>query len=158
MSVPLHPHLLAYVFRHLRPMDRAETYAQLPDGIGADHLAHVHCGASRVGRVFLDAEAAPAAAIGAGELWPGVWSVWMQATPAWPQVWRDVFRYAAGPMAEEMRLLGAHRAQCWSLAGHEEAARFLRHLRFTLETPCPGFGRRGETFDLWSRVELPEPA
>lgn len=151
MPLPLFPAPVGYVLTHLRACDAAEVWPVVPAGLGPHVVADMLCKTSPIGKVFLH-EDIPAAAIGAAPSWQGVWGVWMFATDAWTHVWREVVRYARGPMPEALIAKGAHRAQAFSLVGHPDAGNLLAYLGFQREGRARSFGAGREDYDLWARV------
>lgn len=94
----------------------------------------------------------PVATIGATPLWPGVWGMWCFGT--------DRFRRVGGLLTKHVKrfmipmLLGAaHRAEAKVLDGHEESQRWLTSFGLTREATHPGYGRNGETFHTYVRLE-----
>lgn len=152
---------LAYIVRNMRQIDHDEVFAthypMPPDSETTDDelmVQQTYDAANRFGTgwvVSLNGE--PIATIGITMLWPGVASVWMFATDSWPKIALELTRWARKAIFQIMSDANIHRAQCWSLSGHDTAHRWLRHLGATEECVSPGYGRNGETFHLfaWSK-------
>jgi hypothetical protein len=135
---------LVFVARAMRERDRQEIYATQV-GEDPDGLAQAAVG-SRFSFLTLS-RGVPIAAHGAGHMWPGVWGVWMFAT--------DFYGWAAGAaiMKHYRRVVipgvlaeGGHRAQCDSIALHNEAHAFIERLGGRAESTMPGYGREGQAF------------
>ena len=94
----------------------------------------------------------PAAALGAVEARPGVFSLWMFATADWPSVALGVTLWCRRVLERELLAAGAHRVECQSIAEHQVAHAWLRQFGLTPESWMPGFGKRGETFITFARV------
>ena len=114
MMLPLTAQRLTEVAAAMRPRDREEIFAtRFEDGDRletAQALAEQLVAASRFGGIAVDDRGISGAAVGAAEMWPGVWSVWMFATDAWP---RHAFRVSAFIRRQMMPALlaaGARRA------------------------------------------------
>jgi hypothetical protein len=152
---------LMFVVRNMRQIDRDEVFAtgfsMPPDGPMTDDdmmVQQTFDAATRDGCGWIASlNGEPIAAIGMTLLWPGVVSVWMFATDSWPKVALALTRWAKKAIFQIMSDANIHRAQCWSLSGHDTAHRWLRHLGATEECVSPNYGRSGETFHLfgWSK-------
>lgn len=121
---------LLHVARHMRAADAAEIFALRFD----DDRARVATEAkafSRFGALAYDGAEA-AAAIGAVEVTPGVFEMWLFATDAWPRVSRAVARYALRRLVPALLADGGRRGQCLSLSTRSDAHRFLRGLGFEI--------------------------
>jgi len=152
---------LSYIVRNMRQIDRDEVFATgypMPaDSETSDDelmVQQTYDAATRDGCGWvasLDGE--PIAVIGITMLWPGVASVWMYATDSWEKIALALTRWARKAIFQIMSDANIHRAQCWSLSGHDTAHRWLRHLGASEECVSPGYGRDGETFHLfgWSK-------
>lgn len=92
----------------------------------------------------------PVACIGAGPLHPGVWRVWMYATDDFPSVGMKVTKFARRVMIPALLHAGAHRAECLSIDGHDQAHRWLEALGAAREATLGGYGRDGEDFHLYA--------
>lgn len=148
MALPLYPSLVSYVLANLRACDAAEVWPVTPRDCTAETLGAFLCQVSPLGCVILHDDI-PAAAMGAAEQQPGVWSAWMFATDAWPSVWRRVVRYLDHDLKPAMLQRGAHRAHVQSIVGHPDAGKLLRHLGFVHEAPLRAFGRERQDYDQW---------
>lgn len=112
--------------------------------------AHL-CARSTFGTVAFSRDL-PVAALGACRIRPGVFSLWMFATPDWPLVAPAVTRWCHRVLKPSLLRAGAHRAECASLSDHTTAHRWLLRFGFTHEATMPGWGKRGETFLQFSWV------
>lgn len=145
--------LVCEVAHRMRASDRAEIGALCWWGAEAPQiLAEEAVRRSGFGGVVLDGAGLPQVALGAMACWPGVYSVWMFATDAWPEVWRGTLRYARQVLRPALIGAGAHRAQCFAAAEHAAAHRLLARLGFVAEGRARGFGRDGEDFVLFGAV------
>lgn len=165
---PLDPVAVMHVAANMRVPDALEIYAtRWPLGgsrTGPDNPAQLAAdvvACSRFGAVAWWGEQGrerPVAALGAAELWPHVWSVWMFATPAWPRVARATTRWCRSVLKPSLLGAGGVRAQCYVIAWYAPAQRWLEHLGFRVETELPLWGRNGETFLLmsWIRGRSPD--
>lgn len=136
---------LLQVARQMRESDRQEIFATRfdddPVALVADLIA-----SDPLGAIMLAADGKAVAAIGASEMWPGNWAVWMFTTPRWPEVARAATRFASTVLGPTLRRLGGRRAECRSALAHKLAHRWLIHLGAETEAVYPAFGRDGETF------------
>lgn len=145
--LPLTVGPVSEVLYNLRAADRREIEATV-HRFDSHALALATC-ACRLGFVAADEDLTPIAVLAAGELWPGVWQLGLFATPRWPEVGRAVTRLARRWLAPRLRALGAHRAQAFSIAGHEEAQRWMLRLGARCEATLSGWGRGGEDFKVF---------
>lgn len=136
---------LLHVARGMRACDRREIFAtRFDDDIAA--IVTDLWASDPLGGIMLARDGAPVAALGASEMWPGNWSVWMFATERWPEVAAAATRFALGRLRPALLGLGAHRAECRSIDDHFVAHRWLTRLGAAAEAVYPGFGRNRETF------------
>ena len=145
--LPLTPRAVGQVLYNLREADRREIEATV-FRFDSDALAAASC-ACRLGFVAAADDLTPVAVLAAGELWPGVWQLGMFATPRWPEVALGVTRHARRWLRGQLRALGAHRAQAFSLAGHAAAHRWMLRLGARCEATLTGWGRGGEDFKVF---------
>ena len=133
------------IARAMRDSDRREIFATRFDddiaGLVTDLLA-----SDPLGGIMLARDGVAVAAIGASEMWPGNWALWMFATDRWPEVAGAATRFACGTLQRALIALGGRRAECRSIDGHFIAHRWLGRLGAEPEAIYPGFGRNGETF------------
>jgi len=160
--LPLTVGAVGQVLYNLRAADRREIEATV-HRFDSDALAHATC-ACRLGFVaaaeeplspegYGGARLTPVAVLAAGELWPGVWQLGLFATPRWPEVGRGVTRFARRWLKPRLLALGAHRAQAFSIADHDEAQRWMLRLGAHCEATLAGWGKGGEDFKVfvWRR-------
>jgi hypothetical protein len=149
---PLERDAVAFVARTMRARDRAEIFATRwdddPDAVAAETMA-----LARIGGVAWN-NGAPIAVACAMPLWPGVWSIGLYATDAWPAVARAVTRWIKAT-TRDFIAGGAHRAECRSLATHTTAHRWLERLGAVREAVLPDYGRNRETFYLYAWTHQP---
>jgi hypothetical protein len=142
---PLDTADLLAVAQHMRASDRDEIFATRFDDDIAALIADLLM-SDPLGAIIPAADGQAVAAIGASEMWPGNWAVWMFATDRWPDVARETTRFARSVLAPALRALGARRAECRSAWTHKVAHRWLVHLGAEVEAIYPAYGRAGETF------------
>lgn len=147
---PLSVPAVASIAWRMRPADWREITAMVeledPD-IWAERIVP----ASRFGAVALWRDT-PTAALGAVQVRPGVFSLWMFATPDWPSVALATTLWCRRVLERELLAAGAHRVECQSIAEHQVAHAWLRQFGLAPESWMPGFGKRGETFITFARV------
>ncbi len=143
--LPLTRDHVGAVARAMRAADRAEIYATRRDEDWRA-LAEDAVGFSRLGAVAAAADGTPVVAAGGVECWPGLWQVWMFATPRWPEVALGMTRWARRHFAPALVAAGAHRAECRSLAGNLAAHRWLAALGAVAEACQEDYGRNRESF------------
>lgn len=157
--LPLTEELALTVASAMRAADAAEIYAtrwsEDPRPVAASVAA-----LSRFGFVVATDAGRPAAAMGAAEAWPGMWSVWMFATDDWPQVALGATQAVKRLLIPAIVAAGAHRAECRSLISHKVAHRWLEYLGARREAVLTGYGRCQEDFIVysWRRSDVPGQA
>lgn len=92
----------------------------------------------------------PIAFIGAAPMHPGVWSVLMFATDDFRRIRLSLTKHVVRVMIPALVEIGAHRAECHSLEGHDDAHDWLKLLGAQREGVRPGFGKNGEDFVCFS--------
>jgi hypothetical protein len=134
-----------YITHNMREWDRREILAMQ----WSDDLDELAMAAMRWGNDFAwvaTKDHLPVAYIGAGMMWPGVWSVWMYATDRFPLIGLALTRFVRRCMIPAVKGAGFHLGICWSIEGHQTAHRWLEALGATRGSPMPGYGKGGETF------------
>lgn len=142
---PLNVDDLLGIARNMRDSDRREIFATRFDNDIASLVTDL-LASDPLGGIMLTQDGAAVAAIGASEMWPGNWALWMFATDRWPEVAMEATRFARGTLQRALLGLGGRRAECRSIDGHFIAHRWLGRLGAEAEAVYPGFGRNGETF------------
>lgn len=142
---PLTRDALLSVAAAMRAADRHEIFATRFDEDVAALVDDLLAG-DPIGAVMAAEDGTPIAALGATEMWPGLWSLWMFATDRWPDVAHAATRFAKREIWPALLALGLRRGECRSAAQHEAAHRWLRHLGGVEESIHPAFGKGGETF------------
>lgn len=138
------------VASNMREWDRREIYATR----WIDDPASLARDCIMVGGLsWVAGEDQPIAAVGAFPICPGVWSVWMFATPRFRRIARPLTDFVTGSMVPALKAAGAHRAQCESMVGHDMAHGWLRRLGARQEGIQFGRGKGGEDFIMfaWER-------
>lgn len=131
----------------MREADRAEIYALCwPGRDTPEHLAAEVMQLAQFGGVIYETNGCPAAVMGFTPRWPGVFDAFLFATDAWPAVWREAMRFGLRILKPAALAAGAWRAQCYSMARHHSAHRFLAHLGFRAEGQAVPYGREREAF------------
>lgn len=145
----LNPNDLYTVVENMREWDRKEIFAtrwsEDPHDLVRDAMACYEFGwiASHDDR--------PVCAIGGAPLHPGVWSVWMFATPEFDKIKYSLSRFALRRMKPVLQDV-SHRVECRSMEGHEDAQKWLEFLGMSRESVIPKYGKAGETFLLYSWI------
>lgn len=141
---------LQHIVQHLRAIDRDELLATT---VGDDL-------SSLPGRImqfcimsFVAADEAPIAAWGIRPMWPGVCTVWAFGTDDWDRALMPMTRHGREFMIPTLLKQGYHRIECRSLADREDTARWLRLFGATPEATLRCYGKSGENFTLYRRVD-----
>lgn len=142
---------LTYVAMHMREWDRREIFATAitDDPRVLARIIHEMNGISWI--AYKDGT--PVATFGAEPLWQGVCSVWAFGTDRFPEVGLSVTKFLKREMAPMLIRLGVRRAECKSMEGHTEAHAWLEALGMKREAEHPCYGRNGETFYTYARIE-----
>lgn len=146
---------LRHIVENLRPRDREEAAAILwADADTETSVEHIAASSFCVTAHAADGE--PVAYAGARPDWPGVWTVFAMGTPRWPETALELTRYVRRTMIPCLVDLGAHRAQCYSMADYGDAHRWIETLGAKREAVLRRFGRDQQDFVLfrWLATEL----
>jgi hypothetical protein len=136
-----------FVCEHMRPQSRDEVFGLFPGG--PEDLARylVRSNGFHWAGVW---DGVPCAMIGAYPIRHGVWGLYGFGTDLWRKAWRAVTIAAKRDMFREVSGAGAHRAECMTLADHEETHRWLMFLGATHRAEMPMAGRNGEDYVMFS--------
>ncbi len=143
-----------HVASRMREMDRQEIFATR-----WSHDPHVIAElidkANPPGFVALADDGEPVCVVGAHEMWPGVFSVFMFATDRWKEVSFDTTKAVKRILIPAVMSDTFVRGECKSLSTHEEAHRWLEVLGASKESEHPCYGKNGETFFTYSWTRQP---
>ena len=143
----LTPEALREVAENMREWDRKEIFAtRWEDSV--DDLVRDAMACYDFGWIASHNDK-PVCAIGGAPVHPGVWSVWMFATPEFDKIKYSLSRFALRQMKPVLLELG-NRVECRSMEGHTDAQLWLEFLGMTRESVIPHYGKGGETFFLYS--------
>ena len=149
---------LLYITQNMREKDRHEILATLYD------MTHEEA-TELITQMTLDAATKmgigwigyrgdePIAVLGMSMMHPNVSQVWMYATDRWPLVALSLTKFAKKTIIRLLKDSGTHRAQCFSIEGHDVAHDWLNMLGATEECVAPNYGRNGEAFHLFAWSE-----
>lgn len=145
---------LLYVAANMRQSDRKEIYATRWREEPADVAICALQSAPFCYTAFHNGE--PVAAVGAFPKHPGVWSVWFFATDKWDTVSISVTKFIKRVIIPSLVQIGAHRAECDSIEGHDDAHLWLEFLGAKREHSKPLYGKNRETFHCykWERPDV----
>lgn len=137
-----------YVAERMRAEDRREIEATRGSLLMAERVA-MDCWLSLtqrgIGYVVYWANI-PVVVIGAIPIHTGVWSVYMFATDLISKVGLGLTRWAKHTLHPEIVSVGAHRIECNSIAGHDQAHAWMKTFGAKNEGALPKFGTGQETF------------
>lgn len=139
---------VVHIARNMRESD-AEEILPLIWGGTPENLAAAVIAAGGLATVALSG-GVPVAAYGATQARPNFWSVWMFATNQWPEVALPVTRRLKTEIIETIYEVGAVRADCWSMEGHDVAHRWLEMLGAKLEATVEDYGPTRKKFHCYS--------
>lgn len=145
-----------HVCRNMREADRREIFA-CRWGDDTDTLAEETTRYGPMNWVF-GKDGEPIAMMGAVNVHPGLWSVWMWSTPSFYKIRFSLTSFVRRAMIPAIRAQGAWRAECRSMADHVTAHKWLESLGAVREAPAPQYGRNGEDFVVfaWRRSDVPD--
>lgn len=143
---------LLFIAQNMREDDKREIYATRwskdPAALAKDCLIS----SAAFGWTF--GKNVPIAAVGAFPMWPGCWSVWMFATPRFPEVGLSMTRFIKKRMIPAIRNSGYNRCQCYSIFDHHEAHKWLESLGAVRESTAYNFGEKKEDFYVYTWTDF----
>lgn len=77
---------------------------------------------------------------------PNVATLMFFATPRLAEIGQQLTRFIRRRLLPAYVARGVHRVECVSMAGHDDAHRWIRTLGLSREAECRGYGKAGETF------------
>lgn len=143
-----HPGLALHVIERMRDWDRREIFATR----AADSEITLLTSVLDTGDVSWVAGNGlePIAAFGCAPLWSGVWSMWFFATNELSEIGLSVTKFVIRSIIPRLFEGGAHRLECRSMDGHEDAHRWLVTLGAHREGTLRGYGRNREDFHVYA--------
>lgn len=136
-----------FVAANMREWDRKEIYATRWNDDPSD-IATDCCYMGDFGWVACEPE--PIAVVGAGPMHPGVWGVHMFATDNFSKIAISLTKFVRRVIIPSLAATGAHRAECKSMEGHEDAQKWLEFLGAERESTLAEYGRNGEDFHIYT--------
>jgi len=143
-----------HVAVNMRAKDREEIFATRWSE-DPENLAEILASVGPIGVVVQADDGEPVCVVGAHEMWPGVFSVFMFATDRWGEVSFDTTKFVVKQMVPSIMSGQFVRAECKSISTHEEAHRWLETLGAYKESEHPCYGKNGETFFTYSWTKQP---
>lgn len=131
---------------NLRERDRVELDEL---AIGPGSVAELLCKGAVLGAVF-PWRWAPAAVIAFHPITSTTLAVSMLATDDWRRVSLSAIRWASRFAIPSLLAAGYQRAECRTMAGHDDAIRLLDRFGFRAECTLPRYGRSGRDFIQYS--------
>lgn len=147
MIVEMQVQAIQHIALHLRACDKAEIFALRYDS--DPYALAEEATRTDLRAVALAKDGEPVAGWGVKQMWPGVWSVFLMATPRWPEVMLSVTRHIRKELIPTLDRIGWHRAECASLTDHKDAHRWLEALGAKREAQLSGYGRGAQDFYLY---------
>lgn len=138
------------VAENMREADKIEIYATRWDN--SPQMLTRDCLNTSAAFGWTIGKESPIVAIGAFPIWPNVWSVWMFATPRFPEVVLFTTKFVIKHMIKALLPI-CHRAECRSIEGHLSAHKWLEILGARREATLTDYGKDGQTFYVyrWSQ-------
>jgi len=130
------------ILKRMRPRDAQEMAEH---GIGLDIAAAGFASPAVAARIFRHRHL-PTAILTFHQLTPKALVVSMVATDDWRHVARAAVRWGLREARPALLARGFARAECRTMAGHEDAIELLERVGFVLECRLPGFGAHGASF------------
>ena len=138
---------LTFIAANMRAEDWREIACQFPEGITRTEIAAL---AGQFGESWVAVSSAqPVAAFGAAPLTCNVLTGWAWGTRRMRRAVPAITRFMREDCAPRWVDAGITRLEARSIAGHDEAHKWMRALGAD-EQPCPEWGRDGEDFILFS--------
>ncbi|WPZ36704.1 hypothetical protein T8K17_11215 [Thalassobaculum sp. OXR-137] len=153
--VEFSPDRVRHIARNMRADDRAEVHATRWDD-DDDRLAAEVCAYPTKLRWVACHGDEPVAVIGAVNMWPGNFSVFMFATDNIQHIGLSLTRFAKYRMIPTLLDMGGWRGEARSAAFHTEAHRWLEALGARRESTLANYGKNGEDFYnyVWTRPDV----
>lgn len=144
-----------HVARNMREADRLEVHATRWNDSDDDLAAEVVAYPTRLRWMACFGDE-PVAVIGAVNLWPGNFSVFMFATDNIQHIGLGLTRFAKYSMIPALLDMGGLRGEARSMASHTEAHRWLEALGAKREGTLSCYGKNGEDFYnyVWTRHDV----
>lgn len=145
---------VVFIARRLRALDAEEIFPLLfnptSEGLAASAVYN------NVLKTVALKNGVPVCAFGAGEHYPRFYKVWMFSTDRWPEVALSVTRAIKNTTIPALVNMGAVRADCWSMEGHDVAHRWLNILGAVREASAEDYGQQRKTYYCysWTRSRL----
>lgn len=143
---------LMYVSANMRDIDRAEILPMRWD----DDLERLAVEAYQwpgLRYACIGPGGLPVAVAGMAYHRPGVGGAWAWGTAAFREHRMEITRAARRGLAALFASGTVHRIEAASWAGHREAHQWLRILGFRRESVLPRYGRGGEDYELFVRIQ-----
>lgn len=141
------PDHVGYVLNNMRLSDAKEflavSHAGSVEQLARDLLPK-YCEHSGV--ICASDDLGPVAVGAMIEARPNVITLMFFATDRFPLIARKLTRFIRQRLFPRYRNIGVHRIECVSIAGYDEAHRWIEALGLTKEAELPGYGKNGETF------------
>lgn len=138
---------ILFVAENMRSEDKREIYATRwtddPYQLARD------CIGSSAGFAWTMGKNCPIAAIGAFPMWQNVWSAWMFATDRFPEIGLSMTKFVKNQFIPTIKK-SAHRAQCFSIEGHDAAHKWLESVGGKRESVIENYGKNREKFFLYT--------
>lgn len=145
---------VAHVCKNLRPLDFYEISGEnMTDTV--EEIIDDTMMSGPLCFVFGD-EDGPIAVIGATQMTPTRYQVFMYATDDFKKIWKPLTRFAIRGIMPQLLAQGMMRAECRSSAEHLPAHEWLEFLGAKFEGVCRANGKFGEDYFLyaWTREDV----
>ena len=142
---------LFFVADNMRQSDKDEIYATRwtdnPMDVTRDCMASSSAFGWTIGHQH-PGKYDPIVALGGFPVWNGVWSVWMFATPRFPEVAIYTTKFIIQKMIPAI-YPKAHRVECRSIESHTTAHKWLELMGAKRECMLENYGKGGENFFVY---------
>lgn len=141
---------MTWIGGNLREADAREIFCQVPEGtLGSSMAASVFLGLPEAWTRVATLDGQPVAAFGFQPFTVPVWIAWAWGTRRMTRAIPAITRWCWSKEPELLEL-GVRRVEARSIAGHEQAHRWLERLGCRREADLPDHGRNGELFHLYA--------
>jgi hypothetical protein len=141
------PDHVGFVLNNIRQSDVKEflavSFASNSEQLARDLLPK-YCEHSGV--ICASDDVGPVAVGAMIEARPNVITLMFFATDRFPLIALPLTKFIRQRLFPRYRKVGVHRIECVSIAGYDEAHRWIEALGLTKEAELPGYGKGGETF------------
>lgn len=142
---PLRLEPLVEITKNMREWDRRECFAMYWSD-DPEELAAWIAGVNDFAFIAYGDDGEPVAAIGAVQIWPGMFQPWCFGTERFNGIALPLTKWVKRQFMPALARLGWRTAECFSMVGHDQSHRWLMLTGAERDRDVPSFGKNGEDF------------